>query len=87
MAWKIEYVDHSQRQLEKLDVQITRRILLYMRERIARQDPYAHGKALTGNWAGHWRYRVGDYRIICKLRDEILTITVVRVGHRSDVYR
>lgn len=49
-------------------------------------DPYAEGKALTGKWSGYWRYRVSDYRIICKLENKKLIVTVVRLGHRSSVY-
>jgi mRNA interferase RelE/StbE len=58
-----------------------------MRERIGTaDDPYALGGALTGKWAGYWRYRVGDYRVICKLWDEKLIVMVVKAGHRSNVY-
>lgn len=50
-------------------------------------DPRAPGKALTGRFSGLWRYRVGDYRIICKIEDDRLVVLVVEVGHRRDIYR
>lgn len=50
-------------------------------------SPRQYGKAMKGEYAGCWRYRVGKYRIICSLHDEILLIEVIRVGHRSDVYK
>ncbi len=85
MSWSIEYTTSSRRQLKRLDPGIARQILSYMGE-IARGDPHARGKALTGNWTGYWRYRSGDYRIICILRNEQLVIEVVKAGHRSSVY-
>lgn len=49
--------------------------------------PREHGKAMTGDYSGFWRYRVGHYRVICSLYDDVLMIEVIRVGHRSDVYK
>lgn len=88
MAWRIEYADTARRSLKRLDRQTAKRIADHMATRIARLDnPRRQGKALTGSFAGAWRYRVGDYRVICKIRDEILCVLVIEVGHRSDVYR
>ncbi len=50
-------------------------------------DPRRHGKALTGSLSGAWRYRVGDYRIICKIRDDAVCVLVLEVGHRGEAYR
>ena len=50
------------------------------------KNPRERGKMLIGNMLGLWRYRVGDYRILCKIRDEELVVTVVGVGHRREVY-
>ncbi|CAB0979424.1 type II toxin-antitoxin system RelE/ParE family toxin [Corynebacterium diphtheriae] len=44
------------------------------------------GKALTGNWAGFWRWRVGDYRLVAAIEDDRVVIVVVSIGHRSQVY-
>ena len=87
MNWNVTYSPASQRQLRKLDPQIKARIVRYMRERVLEAySPYSEGKQLAGDWTGHWRYRVGDYRVVCILRDRDLLVSVVRVGHRSSVY-
>lgn len=89
MAWKIEFSETAKKQLRRLDVPVARRIALYLSERVARSaDPRRLGKALTGPQLGaYWRYRVGDYRLICELQDGRLVVLVLTVGHRSDVYR
>ncbi|SPF46239.1 Addiction module antitoxin [Syntrophobacter sp. SbD1] len=88
MAWRINYTDSARLQLRKLDKQTAQRILDYMDERIAPlEDPRSTGKALTGPLGEFWRYRVGDYRIICDIQDGALLVLVVRIGKRSDVYR
>lgn len=88
MAWRIDYTDSARLQLRKLDKQSAQRILGYMDERIAPlRDPRSTGKALTGPLGEFWRYRVGDYRIICDIQDRALLVLVIRIGKRSDVYR
>lgn len=87
MAWRIEYTGTAKNQLRKLDPQIARRILDYMDKRIAPlEDASSVGKALTGPLSSLWRYRVGDYRIICEIRSAELLILAVTIGHRRDVY-
>lgn len=64
-----------------------RRILSYLEERIAQaENPRDFGEGLTSSFAGLWRYRVGDYRIVCRIEDDRLVVFVVRIGHRRDVY-
>lgn len=89
MAWKVEYTETALKQLRKLDKQTARRIVDFMDERVAGQgDPRTTGAALTGPLLGaFWRYRVGDYRIICDIQDGLLRILVVEVGNRREVYR
>jgi mRNA interferase RelE/StbE len=88
LAWTIEYTDVARTQLRKLDKAAARRIVNYMDERIAPlEDARSFGKALRGPLGEFWRYRVGDYRIICDLHDQNLRVLVVRVGSRKDVYR
>ena len=88
MAWTIDYADTAKGQLRKLDKQTVRRILDFMDERIApAEDPRSTGKALTGPLGELWRYRVGDYRVICDIQDGALRVLVVQTGHRSGVYR
>ena len=88
MAWTIEYTDAARTQLRRLDKSAARRIVNYMDERIAPlEDARSQGKALRGPLGEFWRYRVGEYRVICDLHDEKLRVLVVRVGNRKDVYR
>ena len=75
-------------QLRKLHRDIAKRIVDYMDDRVAAADnPRAVGQALTGPLGGLWRYRVGDYRVICDVQDQILRVLVVRIGGRDSVYR
>ena len=88
MAWTIEYADQARTQLRKLDKAAARRITNYMDQRIAPlEDPPILGKALRGPLGEFWRYRVGDYRLICDIQDEKLVALVLEVSHRKDVYR
>lgn len=88
MAWIIEYAQTAVSQIGKLDRQIARRILDYMDEKIASlDDPRIRGKALTGPLGELWRYRIGDYRVICAIQDNHFRILVVEVGHRKQIYR
>jgi mRNA interferase RelE/StbE len=88
LAWTIDYTESAQRQLRKLDKQVARRIVDFMDERIAPIDnPRITGKALTGAVFGsYWRYRVGDYRLICDIQDGKLCVLVIEVGNRKEVY-
>ena len=86
--WRVEISDTAARQLAKLGKAEAARITAFLRERITgAENPRATGKALTGPLGGLWRYRVGDYRVICDLQDAVLRVLVLRVGHRGDVYR
>ena len=89
MAWKIEFSQAAARELKKLDAQAARRVLKFLDERIRKSgDPRAFGEALKGSNLGEfWKYRIGDYRLVCSIEDQILRILVVRVGHRKEVYR
>ncbi|WP_172135164.1 type II toxin-antitoxin system RelE/ParE family toxin [Adlercreutzia sp. ZJ473] len=87
MAWRIELDKGVERTLAKLDKRTARRIASKLREIAQLDDPRSTGKALVGNLSGLWRYRVGDYRIICDIEDEILLILVVDVAHRSEIYK
>ena len=88
MAWKVELSEETSRQLDKLDPQIARRILKFLHGRVARLDnPRSIGEALRGSKLGEfWKYRVGDYRLICSIEDKRILILVLRVGHRREVY-
>lgn len=87
MAWTIRFSKEADKALRKIDKALSRRIVDELRRIALLDDPYSCGKALTGNLAGLWRYRVGDYRIVCDIRSGELVVIVVDVGHRSDIYR
>lgn len=88
MAWSVEITDHAERQLRKLDAPVRRRILDWLDERIEGcKNPRHFGEALKGGRAGLWRYRVGDYRIICQILDGRLVVLALAVGHRREAYR
>jgi mRNA interferase RelE/StbE len=88
LVWTIDYTDTAKTQLRKLDKQAARRILDFMDKRIGdRDDPRSTGKALTGPLGGLWRYRVGDFRVICDIQDGALRVLVVQLGNRREVYR
>lgn len=84
---KIEFTDSSKKQLKKVDNSNRNRILKYLFEIESLKDPRTRGKALEQNLKGLWRYRVGDYRIVCDIVDEKVTILVVKTGLRRDVYK
>jgi mRNA interferase RelE/StbE len=75
------------KELKKLGHEVQREILTYLDERVAGEaDPRRFGKGLKADLAGLWRYRVGDYRVLCQIKDKELLVLVVAVGHRKDIY-
>ena len=89
LAWLIEFDKEAEKELKKLDKPIARRILKFLRERVAILDnPRTVGAALTGSELGdYWKYRAGDYRIVADIQDSRVCVQVVRIGNRRDVYR
>jgi mRNA interferase RelE/StbE len=89
LGWRVEFDESSKKELSKLDRQIAHRIVSFLRARVASStQPRALGEALHGERFGElWKYRVGDYRVIAKIEDEVLRVLVVRIGHRREVYR
>lgn len=89
MVWRIEFDAAAKKDLAKLDKPVAKRIVSFLRDRIApAEDPRAIGEALRGSKLGEfWKYRVGDYRIICAIEDGELRVLVVRLGNRREVYR
>lgn len=89
MTWTIEYDILVQKQIKKLDPQTRHRIRSFLHDRVLHLDsPRKIGEALQGSELGNfWRYRVGDYRIICDIQDQKLVVLVVEIGHRREVYR
>ena len=89
MTWTVELDPAALKELRKLDRQVARRILTFLRERLAViDDPRSIGEALRGDTLGdYWKYRLGDYRIVSRIIDRRILILVLRIGHRRDVYR
>lgn len=86
--WRIEITRTAEKQILKLARSAQRSIQRFLRERLTpADDPRQWGKALQGEKRGLWRYRVGDYRLICDIQDEKVTVLLLEVGHRKDVYR
>lgn len=87
MTWRVEWDDRARKELRKLDQPVQKEILKYLRTRIVEsKNPRLFGQNLSGNKVGLWRYRVGDYRLICRIEEEIFVVLVVGVGHRKEVY-
>ena len=89
MAYGVELSTEVDRQLDKLDEQHTKLILKFLHARVAKlDDPRSIGEALHGSRLGEfWKYRVGDYRLICKIEDDRLVVLVLRIGDRKEIYR
>ncbi len=87
MSWVYRFDDRALKELRKLGKQNQRYIIAYLDERVdGHEDPRRFGKGLKSDLAGLWRYRVGDYRILCHISDGQLLVLVVAVGHRRDIY-
>ncbi len=88
MSWHVEYTKKALKQLKKLDRFDAKLIVSWIGKNIEGcKDPRAHGKGLTGNHSGEWRYRVGNYRVLCMIKDDKIVVEVFSVGHRSEVYK
>ena len=87
MVWTIEWDERAIRDARKLDPQARKNVISYLHERIStEEDPRRCGKPLLADLSGLWRYRVGDYRIVCRIEDDKLVVLVLAVGHRSKIY-
>jgi mRNA interferase RelE/StbE len=87
LAWTLEFDAKARKQFRKLPNKIGDRILDGLEIVAGHENPRDRGKAMAGEWAGHWRYRFGDYRVIARIEDGRMIIVVVAVGHRRDEYR
>jgi mRNA interferase RelE/StbE len=89
MAYGVELSIAADRELGRLDMQHRKRILKFLHERVAKlDDPRSIGQAPHGSRLGEfWKYRVGDYRLVCKIEDDRLLVLILRVGHRTNIYR
>lgn len=86
MSWSVEFTERARKDLIKLDNQVALRIAKELKKLSGFNDPAPHCKALTGNYSGLWRYRIGSYRVIIDFQHEELVILALEIGHRSRVY-
>jgi mRNA interferase RelE/StbE len=87
MCYRVTVSDIAVKKLKKLDRSVAALIIGFIEKNLdGCEDPRRHGKALTANHKGKWRYRVGDYRILALIEDEKILITIIDVGHRKDIY-
>mgnify|MGYP001625726825 CR=1 len=87
MTYSVEYTPQAVKQLKKLDKHTRALILGWIEKNLLNcSNPYQFGKGLTANRSGQWRYRIGDYRLICHIENEKLVILVLSVGHRKEIY-
>ena len=85
--WEVQWDSRAIKELKALDFTIQSEILQYLKKRIVtNEDPRRFGKALIGNKKGFWHYRVGDYRLICAIEDDVFTVLVIAIGHRKGIY-
>lgn len=88
MVWQVRLDKDAEKQLRRLDPQDQRRLIKFLRERIASSaSPRLLGEALKGPLRTLWKYRIGDFRLICDLQDEKFVVLVIKIGNRKDVYR
>lgn len=88
MNYKIETTVKFEKEFRKLDKYTQRMIKAWIEKNLVNcLDPQQHGKGLTSNKSGQWRYRIGDYRLICLIEDNKLIITTLTIGHRRDIYK
>ena len=87
MVYRVELSEGAKRQLKKLDDSVAKMILKWLKKNVdGSDDPRVHGKSLQGNLSEYWRYRVGDYRILCIIDDGKLIVQAISIGNRKDVY-
>lgn len=87
MKYKVEFTQRALKDLKELDRPTAALILGWIRKNLENcENPRLHGKGLTANKSGHWRYRVGDYRLLAEISDNTITILILNVGHRREIY-
>lgn len=85
--WKVEFSRRAEKQIARIDAEARARILKKLAVIAQSDDPRTSAEPLTGGWTGYWRFRVGDYRAIAEIEDERVTVFVIEVGHRREIYR
>ena len=87
MGYRILFSERAKKQLKKLDIHVSALIIGWLEKNIEGcENPRMHGKGLVENKSGQWRYRIGDYRVICEIQDKEIIVLVLEIGHRRDIY-
>ena len=87
MQYKVIFTERAKKQLKKLDKHIAALIIGWLEKNIQNcENPRLHGKGSVENKSGQWRYRIGDYRVICEIQDKEIIVLVLEVGHRREIY-
>lgn len=87
MQYKVIFTERAKKQLKKLDKHIAALIIGWLEKNIQNcENPRLHGKGLVENKSGQWRYRIGDYRVICEIQDKEIIVLVLEIGHRKEIY-
>ncbi len=87
MKYTILFTEKAKKQLKKLDKHVAALILGWLEKNIQNcENPRIHGKGLVENKSGQWRYRIGDYRVICEIKDKEVIVLVLEIGHRKEIY-
>lgn len=87
MKYRVETTERFDKEFRKLDKYTMKMIKAWIEKNLVNCDnPRLHGKGLVGNKSGQWRYRIGDYRLLCLIEDDSLVIIALTIGHRREVY-
>lgn len=87
MNYRIVFTDRAKKQLKKLDKYTSSLIIGWLEKNIeGTENPRVHGKGLVENKSGQWRYRIGNYRVICEIQDEEIIVLVLEIGHSREIY-
>ena len=88
MKYKLIFTKKAQKEFSSLDAYVQRKIQVYLDRHVNdNENPRAAGSPLSGELSNYWRYRIGDYRVICEIRDDIFVVIAIKTGHRSKIYR
>ncbi|PKM51426.1 MAG: type II toxin-antitoxin system mRNA interferase toxin, RelE/StbE family [Firmicutes bacterium HGW-Firmicutes-7] len=88
MNWKVEFTDIALKTLKKMDKHTAAMLIGYIEKKLVGSiNPRSLGKPLIANHKGKWRYRIGEYRLLCLIEDDRITITVIQIGHRKEIYK
>lgn len=88
MGYRVEFSEQGKKDLKKLGSSVQKMIFRWIKKNLVDcEDPRIHGKSLVGNKKGIWRYRIGNYRLLCNIEDEVLIILVLEIGHRREIYK